>query len=167
MCFRFVPVFLLILLVSIQSPLAYAQDEIIRYRLTKTVLDNGKTEDLSGSNQTRYYRFRDEEGHKVLTVTNSEGRPMAYITPPSKKEQNRWKLGLTDSPWRELLIFVLQESEPDHYVYRLDDPTILIRVSKDRSLINVRYRKNRLKNTYATDVWVRDDGSQTGSALIR
>ena len=92
---------------------------------------------------------------------------MAYITPPSKKEQNRWKLGLADSPWRELLIFVLQESEPDHYVYRLDDPTILIRVSKDRSLINVRYRKNRLKNTYATDVWVRDDGSQTGSALIR
>ena len=144
---------------------AYAQKEIVCYRHTKTVYDNGKIEDQSKANTIRYYLFTDWNGRPELEKTwlaevNAEGIFLVNYPEFGKKERTQWKLGLIDNPYsRYYPYFFHGQTFADSYVFNSEEPNVnmIMRVAKDKSVINIYYRKNKVKGIYVTDVFERID----------
>jgi len=160
-----------LLLGTAGSPSAFAQDEHILYRLTKTVYDNGKVVDRSKENITRYYVYKHwgakpEAGETWMAVSNADGKELFNTTTHSyssrKKVQS--KLGLADDPHVEFYPFVYSSQTNSGILIFLPhwgERGWEIRVAKDKSALNFRYRKNKIKNIYVTDVYekINDDNS--------
>lgn len=144
---------------------SYTQNEIICYKLTKTVYENKKVEDKSKTNSFRYYKFMDnpsDPDDKLLILTDAQGTPIFNTIASQRglKETIKTKLHIIDSPDREIQTFEFKErTKAGVIIYESvmgwKNTYISIRVSSDRSVINIYYRKNKLTNEYITDVWER------------
>ena len=158
-----------LLLGIVVSPSAFAQKELVRYKLVKTVYDNGKVVDRSKENITRYYVYynwgtKPESEHTWMAVANAEGTELFNTTnfsiEPKKKVQSM--LRLIDNAYAEYYPFVYKRQTNSGIALFLPnqegqgmDQGMEIRVTIDKVALNYRYRKNKIKNTYVIDVYER------------
>jgi len=166
------------LLCMVLSPSSFARrtETVICYKLMKTVDENGKEKDMSKTNTIRYFLFYDgydesHPDHSIVVASNRSGTPLLDITNGVKfdpRDMAKFKLKLIDSPTREYYNYVSKERTKSGvvlYECTVPDCHMIFRVSADRSVFNIYYRENKLKNIYVTDVYERIE--DPGSDIIR
>ena len=144
-------------------PSAYAQKELVCYRLVKTVYDNGKVVDRTKENITRYYVYYKwgtnlEAEHTWMAVANAEGKELFNTTTfrIDSKKKVQSALRLVDNPYTEYHPYVYTgQTNSGIAVFHPvpEEQGWEIRVTKDKSALNFHYRKNKVKNIYVTDVY--------------